>query len=133
VKRILFVCVGNSGRSQMAEAFVNQLSRERGLQVHAASAGTKPAASLDPQVVQAMREIGREMLGQTPKLLDAQMVASADRVISMGCGVSAEACPAGTHLTEDWGLDDPHEKGMDAVRDIRDEILRRVQDLLAQE
>ncbi len=128
--RVLFVCVHNSGRSQMAEAFVNHLAREQGLDVVAESAGTVVGKGLNPVAVQAMAEVGISMEGQHPKLLTPEMAARADKVISMGCGVDADACPATFTLTEDWGLDDPAGKPIEDVRVIRDQIRDRVTSLL---
>ncbi len=128
--RVLFVCVHNSGRSQMAEAFVNHFAREQGLDVIAESAGTVVGKGLNPLAVQAMAEVGIAMEGQHPKLLTREMAARADKVISMGCGVDVDACPATFTLTEDWGLDDPAGKSIEAVRVIRDQIRDRVLSLL---
>jgi protein-tyrosine-phosphatase len=132
VKTALFVCVHNAGRSQMAEAFVNHLAKERGLNLRAESAGTVSGKDLNPMAVEAMREIGVPMDGQRPKLLTQEMVDRADRVITMGCGVDAEACPARIHISEDWGLDDPAGAGPEAVRLIRDQIRGRVERLLGE-
>lgn len=123
---VLFVCVHNAGRSQMAEALTNHLARERGLDVRAVSAGTVGGKTLNPMAVEAMREMGISMDGQEPKLMTQAMVDSADRVISMGCGVDAAACPAKFILAEDWELDDPAGQSIEAVRAIRDQIADRV-------
>ena len=128
--RVLFVCVHNSGRSQMAEAYVNHLARKGEMDVTAESAGTLGGKQLNPAAVQAMAEEGISMEGQVPKLLTPEMVGRADKVISMGCGVDAEACPTKFILTEDWGLDDPAGQPLEKVREIRDEIKRRVLSLL---
>lgn len=127
---ILFVCVHNAGRSQMAEAFLRHLSRERGLAIRATSGGTVVGGEIDPLAVQVMSEAGISMSGQEPKLLSHELAASADRIISMGCGVEADACPAGMYLAEDWGIDDPKGRTPDEVRRIRDEIRTRVEALL---
>ena len=124
---VLFVCLHNSGRSQMAEAFFNQMA---GGKAAAASAGTQPAEVIDPTVVEVMRETGIDIGDRQPKLLTAEMIQSAGQIISMGCGV-AEACPAGLIPTEDWGLDDPEGRSPDEVRRIRDEIKARVTALIA--
>ncbi|HLK15929.1 MAG TPA: arsenate reductase ArsC [Fimbriimonadaceae bacterium] len=128
--RILFVCVHNAGRSQMAEAYVNQLAREGGLAIVAESAGTMGGKELNPQAVAAMAEDGVSLEGHRPKLLTQEMVDRADRVITMGCGVDAAACPARFMVTEDWGLDDPAGQPMEKVREIRDQIKARVQGAL---
>lgn len=128
--RILFVCVHNAGRSQMAEAYVNHLAQERGLNVVAESAGTLGGKALNPVAVEVMEEDGVSLQGQTPTLLTQQMADRADRVVSMGCGVDAEACPARFLVTEDWGLDDPAGQPIEVVRAIRDQIKLRVTQLL---
>lgn len=123
---VLFVCVHNSGRSQMAEALLRHLARERGTEVVSASAGTLGAGSLNPVAVQALEEIGVSMEGQHPKQLTQALADSADRIVSMGCGVDAAACPARFLATEDWGLDDPAGQPLDVVRRIRDQITAKV-------
>ncbi len=130
VKTILFVCVHNAGRSQMAEAFTNQIAAELRLEVVGKSAATLGGTQINPIAVQAMEEAGVTMAGHWPKVLTQEMVDEADRIISMGCGVDAEACPARFVLTEDWGLDDPAGQPIERVREIRDEIARRVRMLL---
>lgn len=127
---VLFVCGHNAGRSQMAEAYLKHVARERNLPVQAASAGTGPADRINPVAVQAMEEIGISMDGQYPKVMTQEMVSAAERVITMGCGVDVAACPATFLVTEDWGLDDPAGQPIDAVRSVRDEIRRRVDALL---
>ena len=130
MKTILYVCVHNAGRSQMAEALTNYRAKERGLDVCGLSAGTVGGKALNPMAVQALEEMGISMAGQTPKLLDQATADGADRIISMGCGVDAAACPARFILTEDWGLDDPAGQPIERVREIRDEIDARVKALL---
>ena len=127
LKRVIFVCVHNSGRSQMAEAFAQKLGKSK---IIAESAGTQPGASLNPQVVEAMREIGYDMSGHYPKMLTWEMAESADKVITMGCGVDAESCPAAIVPMEDWGLDDPKGQPLEKVREIRDQVKARVERLL---
>lgn len=123
---ILFVCVHNSGRSQMAEAFLNKLAAGR---VRALSAGTEPAGTLDPVVVAVMREAGIDISHHKPKKLTPEMVEQTDRVITMGCGVE-EVCPTTFAETEDWGIDDPKGKPLEKVRQIREQIRARVLELL---
>jgi len=124
MKTILFVCVHNSGRSQMAEAFFNKLA---GVKVRALSAGTQPASEVNPVVIKTMREAGINIPGNKPQMLTFDMVKKADRMITMGCGAEAEAvCPASYIETEDWSLEDPKEKNLEQVRKIRDEIKERV-------
>jgi arsenate reductase (thioredoxin) len=122
---VLFVCVHNAGRSQMAAAYLEHLSDGR---VDVRSAGSAPADSLNPVVVEAMREEGIDLGAAEPKVLTDEAVAASDVVVTMGCG---DACPffPGKRY-EDWVLDDPAGQGLEAVRPIRDEIRRRVQELV---
>lgn len=128
--RVLYVCVHNAGRSQMAHALTNALAQERGLDVIADSAGTVGGKGLNPMAVEALAEIGISLEGHAPKLLDQETANAANTIISMGCGVDAEACPAKFLLTEDWGLDDPAGQPIEKVREIRDQIRAHVSDLL---
>jgi arsenate reductase (thioredoxin) len=130
MKRVLFVCVHNAGRSQMAEAFLNHLARERGVPAVAESAGTAPGESINPVAAQAMAEVGVSLAGQRPRPLTPELVASADRVITMGRGVEASMCPAGFYITEDWQLSDPHGQSIEVVRAVRDQVRQRVVTLL---
>lgn len=127
---ILFVCVHNAGRSQMAEGLTRHFAAEMGLNVASQSAGTQGGKILNPVAVQAMEELGISMEDQAPKLLTQEMADQADRIISMGCGVEADACPAKFILTEDWGLDDPAGQPIEKVREIRDQIAERVKAML---
>lgn len=128
MKTVLFVCVHNSGRSQMAEAYFNLLAKGKAKSL---SAGTQPANDVNPVVVEAMKEIGIDISGNRPKALTVDMIEKADRMITMGCGAEAsEVCPASFIETEDWALEDPHGKPIETVRKIRDEIKERVTDLL---
>ena len=124
---VLFVCVHNAGRSQMAAGLVALRSGGR---IHVRSAGSAPAEHINPAVIQAMDEIGVDMTQEFPKPLTDEVVRAADVVITMGCG---DACPIypGKRY-EDWELDDPAEQDVEAVRAIRDEIGRRVQALVAE-
>jgi arsenate reductase (thioredoxin) len=131
LKTYLFVCVHNAGRSQMAEALVNHYAALHALNVKGLSAGTVGGKALNPMAVQAMGEKGISMEGQTPKLLTQEMIGPETSVITMGCGVDAEACPAKFLVTEDWGLDDPAGQGIESVRAIRDEIDRKIRNLLS--
>ena len=127
MKRILFVCVHNSGRSQMAEVLLNSMAGGKAV---AESAGTEPGEAVNPVAVKAMAELGLDMSGARPKLLTQEMVDRADRVITMGCSVE-ESCPAlFLPNVEDWGLEDPSGKALKKVREIRDEIARRMRALL---
>ena len=126
---VLFVCVHNAGRSQMAAAL---LSHHGGDRVVVRSAGTTPAASINPAVIEVMAERGIDLLasGAHPKLLDDATVRASDVVITMGCGDECPFYPAKRYL--DWALPDPAGQGVEAVRPIRDEIDRRVRALLAE-
>jgi len=126
VQQVLFICVGNSSRSQMAEAFFNHLAQGR---ARAVSAGTQPARAIDPNAVAVMAELGIDMSGQRPKPLTQEMVDSATRVVSLGCGVQ-ESCPAWARPDEDWDLDDPYHQPIEVVRRIRDQIRTRVEALV---
>ena len=122
---VLFVCVHNAGRSQMAAALLERYARGR---VRVRSAGSEPADELNPAVVEAMHEVGIDLDGRRPRRLEDEQVRAADVVITMGCG---DACPIypGKRY-EDWELDDPAGKRVEEVRAIRDEIDRRVRALL---
>ncbi len=129
MKRLLFVCVENAGRSQMAEAFANHHGKGK---IVASSAGVKLAETLNPLVVEAMKEKGINISGNKPKLFASKMAEEADQVISMGCSVE-EICPAPLlKNVVDWDLEDPKSQPIEKVREIRDEIERRVLRLLAE-
>ena len=130
MKTVVFVCVHNSGRSQMAEAFFNQMAQGKAI---AFSAGTQPGDKMQPVAVEAMKEIGINISGNKTKMLTLEMIEKADKMITMGCGADAGGlCPAGFIETEDWALEDPNGKTISEVRIIRDEVKRRVIDLLAE-
>lgn len=129
--KVLFVCVHNAGRSQMAQAMFNDMASKRGLSARAESAGTLGGKDLNPKAVAAMAELGISMADHRPKLLTQAMADEADLIISMGCGVDADACPAKFLLTEDWALDDPAGESIEKVREIRDAIQMHVENLLA--
>ncbi len=114
----------------MAEALLNKLAKKYGLAVQAESAGTIAGTEINPVARQVMDEIGISLEGQTPKLLTQTMADAADRIITMGCGVDADVCPARIHLSEDWGLDDPKGQPVEKVRVIRDLIAAKVEELL---
>ena len=124
---VLFVCVHNAGRSQMAAAL---LEERAGGAVDVRSAGSAPAGSLNPAVVEVMRERGIDLTARRPRLLDPADVEAADVVVTMGCGDACPVFPGKRYL--DWPLDDPAGQGQDAVRRIRDEIDGRVTALLAE-
>jgi arsenate reductase (thioredoxin) len=129
MKKVLFVCVHNSGRSQMAEAFFNYYA---GGKAEAVSAGTQPASHVDQTVVKAMREIGIDIGFKRAKALTSEMLDSADRIITMGCS-SEGICPAIYIPTEDWQLEDPEGQSIDKVRAIRDEIETKVKRLIEED
>ena len=123
--RIVFACVHNAGRSQMAAAFLNQLS---GGKARAVSAGTNPGTRVHPEVVEAMKEVGIDLSVAVPQRLTAELASDADMLITMGCG---DECPYVPGVTRnDWPLEDPKGRSLDDVRRIRDEIRRRVVELL---
>jgi arsenate reductase len=124
---VLFVCVHNAGRSQMAAGFLEHLAGSR---VEVLSAGSEPASRVNPVAVAAMAEVGIDLAHQSPKLLTDAAVQAADVVVTMGCG---DACPfyPGKRY-EDWELDDPAGQDIEVVRTIRDEIRRRVEHLVSE-
>ena len=125
MKTVLFVCVHNSGRSQMAEAFFNQKVADN---ARALSAGTQPAESVNQNVIQVMHEVGLDISNKKPRLLTSEMVAAAGKTITMGCGVEV-LCPVGDLQIEDWALEDPEGKTIMQVREIRDRIRQKVVEL----
>jgi arsenate reductase (thioredoxin) len=122
---VLFVCVHNAGRSQMAAAWLAHLAGDA---VEVRSAGSAPADEVNPAAVEAMREVGIDIAAQRPKVLTTDAVRSSDVVITMGCGDTCPVFPGTTYL--DWDLEDPAGRGVEAVRPIRDEIRARVQALV---
>ena len=125
---VLFVCVHNAGRSQMAAGFLTALAAGA---VEVRSAGSLPAEQVDPAVVEAMREVGIDISEQTPKVLTTDAVQASDVVIiTMGCGDTCPVFPGRRYL--DWDLPDPAGQGVDAVRPIRDEIRTRIEALLTE-
>jgi arsenate reductase (thioredoxin) len=124
-KKVLFVCVHNSGRSQIAEAFFNNMAGNRAT---ASSAGTQPASEVNPTVVRVMREAGIDISNKKPKLLTPELMKKADRVITMGCGAE-KVCPAVFVPMEDWQIDDPEGQPVEKVRTIRDTIRVKVEKL----
>jgi len=130
MKQVLFVCIHNSGRSQMAEALFKQMAPPG---MKAESAGVQPGGSLNPTAVQAMNELGIDLLadGHHPKVITPEMIEKSDRIITMGCGVESDVCPANYYVTEDWGLEDPKDKPIEVVRNIRDQIRQKVSALIA--
>ena len=123
---VLFVCVHNAGRSQMAAGYLQHLAGDR---IDVLSAGSQPGSQINPVAVQAMAEEGIDLAGNRPKVLTTEAVQASDVVITMGCGDECPYFPGKRY--EDWELDDPAGQGIDAVRPIRDEIRKRVEDLIA--
>lgn len=124
---VLFVCVHNAGRSQMAAGWLQHLAGDR---VHVLSAGSAPADSINPVAVEAMLEVGIDIAANQPKVLTTEAVKDSDVVITMGCGDTCPFFPGKRY--EDWVLEDPAGQGIEAVRPIRDEIKSRVETLLSE-
>jgi arsenate reductase (thioredoxin) len=124
---VLFVCVHNAGRSQMAAGFLTHLGGDL---VEVRSAGSLPAEQVNPAAVEAMKEVGIDISDSTPKVLTTEAVQASDYVITMGCGDACPVFPGKKYL--DWELDDPAGKGVEAVRPIRDQIKTRIEALLAE-
>jgi arsenate reductase len=127
VPSVLFVCVHNAGRSQMAAGFLSRLAGDR---ITVRSAGSAPAEEVNPAAVAAMAEVGIDISGENPKILTADAVQASDVVITMGCGDTCPVFPGTSY--RDWVLDDPAGRGIDAVRPIRDEIRAKVEALIAE-
>ncbi|MFD7506022.1 arsenate reductase ArsC [Streptomyces sp. NPDC059850] len=124
---VLFVCVHNAGRSQMAAGFLTHLAGER---VEVRSAGSIPADQVNPAAIEAMKEVGIDISDQTPKVLTTEAVQASDYVITMGCGDACPIFPGKKYL--DWALEDPAGKGVESVRPIRDQIKTRIEALIAE-
>lgn len=127
MQHVLFVCIHNAGRSQMAQALFEQAAHGRHT---AASAGSAPADHVHPEVVEVMRELGIRLVGRRPQLLTRELAEQADVVVTMGCGDQCPFIPGKRYV--DWELGDPKGRPIDEVRTTRDEIVRRVGDLLAE-
>ncbi|MEU9009105.1 arsenate reductase ArsC [Streptomyces sp. NPDC048479] len=124
---VLFVCVHNAGRSQMAAGFLSHLAGDR---VEVRSAGSLPAQQVNPAAVEAMKEVGVDISARQPKVLTTEAVKASDYVITMGCGDACPIFPGKKYL--DWALEDPAGKGVESVRPIRDEIKNRIEALIAE-
>lgn len=122
---VLFVCVHNAGRSQMAAGYLNHFASDR---IEVRSAGSEPADKINPVAIQAMAEEGIDIAGEQPKILTTEAVKASDVVITMGCGDTCPFYPGKRY--EDWVLDDPAGQGIEVVRPIRNEIRRRVEQLI---
>lgn len=127
IPSVLFVCVHNAGRSQMAAGFLAALAGGR---IEVRSAGSAPAAQVNAAAITAMAELGIDISTQSPKILTVDAVEASDVVITMGCGDTCPVFPGKSY--RDWALDDPAGQGLDAVRPIRDEIRTRVEALIAE-
>ena len=126
MNRVIFACVHNAGRSQMAAAFFNHLADPN--KAEALSAGTQPGARVHPEVLLTMREVGIDLSKATPQKLTAELAAGARHLVTMGCG---EECPFLPGLEiQDWPLEDPKGKPVERVREIRDEVRRRVEEMI---
>jgi arsenate reductase len=127
-KVILFVCVENAGRSQMAEGFFNQKYAPKGYR--AISAGTRPASQINPLAVEVMKEVGINIISsQKPKIITEDMIKSSDKSVNMGCLDKAECPMLFINNVIDWGIEDPKGKPVEKVREIRDDIERRVKEI----
>lgn len=124
---VLFLCVHNAGRSQMAAAWTEALA---GHQVRVLSGGSQPAAEINPQAIEAMSEVGIDLAGRSPRSWDDEMIRTADVVVTMGCGDECPFVPGRRY--EDWEVEDPHGGDLDVVRRVRDDVERRVRRLLAE-
>lgn len=124
---VMFVCVHNAGRSQMAAGYMQHLAGDR---VEIRSAGTAPADSINPSVVEAMQEEGIDISQNSPKILTTEDVKDSDYVITMGCGDECPFFPGKTYL--DWPLEDPAGQGVDSIRPIRDEIRSKIEALISE-
>jgi arsenate reductase (thioredoxin) len=125
-KVILFVCLENAGRSQMAEGFFNQKYAPKGYR--AISAGTRPASSINPLAIQAMKEVGINISSQKSKIITEDMIKSSEKSVNMGCMDKVECPMLFINNVIDWGIEDPKGKHIEKVREIRDEIDRRVKE-----
>jgi arsenate reductase (thioredoxin) len=124
---ILFVCVENAGRSQMAEGFFNHRYAPKGY--HAISAGTRPVSQINPVAIQAMKEVGVDITSQKSKILTEDMIRSSAKSVNMGCIQRAECPMLFMNNVIDWGIEDPKGKSIEKVREIRDQIDRRVREI----
>lgn len=124
---VLLVCVHNAGRSQMAAGWLKQIA---GDQIEVFSAGSEPADQINPTAVEAMREVGIDISGETPKILTSETVAKADVVVTMGCGDTCPYFPGKRY--EDWELTDPAGQPIDVVREVRDNIKARIETLISE-
>ncbi len=124
--QVLFVCIHNSGRSQMAEAIFNHEAQASGSPWRAISAGMYSGGVLNPLAMDALGEIGVSVAGLKPKQIAPEMLEAASHVVGMGCGVDGSSCPVPFSIDEDWGLDDANEQPMEKIREIRDAIRQKV-------
>ncbi len=127
IASVMFVCVHNAGRSQMAQGFLTDMAGDR---IEVRSSGTMPADSVNPAAVAAMAELGIDISNQKPKVLTNEDVKASDYVITMGCGDACPFYPGKTYL--DWKLDDPAGQSVEAIRPIRDEIRSLVENLVSE-
>ena len=125
MKKVLFVCIENARRSQMAEALFNKLAKGHAVAV---SAGDRPASKVDPKAIEVMKEIGIDITNRRPKSLTLKMMEEADVVVTMGCG--ADVCPVIPKRVDEWQMEDPAGKSMQTFRNVRNEIRGRVEKLV---
>jgi len=125
LKKVLFICVENACRSQIAEAFFNKFAMSKAVAV---SAGTRPADQVNPKAVEVMKEVGIDISKQKPKILTSELTRKVDKIVTMGCG--ADFCPAPYVKAEDWSIEDPSGKSLEKFREVRDEIRRKVEKLI---
>ncbi|MEM2889579.1 MAG: arsenate reductase ArsC [Candidatus Bathyarchaeia archaeon] len=125
MNRVLFVCVENACRSQMAEGFLKAMAGDK---ISAKSAGNMPSERVNSLAVQVMKEVGIDISGHKPKMITAEMIQEADRIILMGCG--GNACPIVPKQVEDWQIEDPAGKGIEKFREVRDIIREKVRKLI---
>jgi len=127
MKHVLFVCVENACRSQMAEGFLNALA---GKKANAKSAGNMPVKTVNPLAIQVMKEVGLDISDHKPKMITTEMIQEADKVVLMGC--SRNSCPIVPKEVEDWQIEDPAGKGIEKFRETRDTIRKKVENLIAE-
>lgn len=132
MKDVLFVCIENARRSQMAESIFNELAKRKDLRLRAISAGTMPSNQIDQNVVKVLEEAGIKIENSKPKALTNEMISRAAKIITMGC-LTKDVCPSVfIDKSEDWNIEDPKSKPIEKVREIRDVILARVEELIRQ-
>ncbi len=130
MKKILFVCAENAGRSQMAEAFFNRYAQEKGLNWIAESYGTIPAKEVNPRIIEAMREKGIDLISAKPRRFVPEKIREYERVVSFGCLVKTAFNPDVQKRIEEWHIDDPSDKSLEEIKKIRDDVENKVVNLI---